>query len=151
MNAPFVSAPEDVSSLEGSQRGTIAYLASPAAHSGVVPDHVVTHISHIFVADDTALKLKRARKVPFVDYSTVALREAFCRREVAVNRRFAPQLYRGVQAVTHDGERYALEGPGEVVDWVVEMNRFPAGAQLVPVDKGFDRYGYSKTPRQRVL
>ena len=131
MNAPVTKW------CETAQRAVVDFLASPAAHGGVVPQHVVTHISHVFLAGETAFKLKRAVALPFLDYSTPALRERFCREEVAVNRRFAPELYRGVRAVTESADGLALDGRGPAVDWVVEMNRFAPGAQFdIMLDRG---------------
>jgi aminoglycoside phosphotransferase family enzyme/cytidylate kinase len=48
-----------------------------------------------------------------------------CDAEVALNRRTAPGLYRGVTAITRapDGT-LAFDGSGVPVDWVVEMERF---------------------------
>ncbi|TAN62668.1 MAG: hypothetical protein EPN20_10700, partial [Magnetospirillum sp.] len=45
--------------------------------------------------------------------------------ELAINRRATPGLYLGVRPVTRQGDgSLALDGGGEVVDWVVEMRRF---------------------------
>ena len=48
------------------------------------------------------LKVKRAVKFPFLDYSTLEKRKAACEAELAVNRPFAPQIYRGVVAITRE-------------------------------------------------
>lgn len=84
-----------------------------------------THLSEIFLTADRALKLKRAVKLPYADFSTPALREAACRREVELNREAAPDLYLGVRRITRgpdDGLQFG--GSGELVDTVVEMVRF---------------------------
>ena len=53
------------------------------------------------------------------------------RAELELNRRTAPELYRRVLPVTRaDGGRLALGGAGEPVEWLLEMRRFPAEAQL---------------------
>ncbi|MCE7030648.1 AAA family ATPase [Jiella avicenniae] len=86
---------------------------------------VTTHISHLLLGRKTALKLKRALKRPYVDFSTPDLRLAAAEREVELNRRTAPQLYRGVRRITREpsGE-LALDGGGDLADVVVEMARF---------------------------
>ena len=61
-----------------------------------------THISSLLLAGDDVFKFKRPVKLPFVDFSTRALRRHFCEEELRLNRRTAPQLYRGV--VTIGGE-----------------------------------------------
>ena len=55
-----------------------------------------THISSLLLAGDDVFKFKRPVKLPFVDFSTRARRRHFCEEELRLNRRTAPQLYRGV-------------------------------------------------------
>ncbi|MFY7781392.1 MAG: AAA family ATPase [Tagaea sp.] len=102
------------------QDEALAILADPAAHGGVAPQRIDTHISAVFLAGDRACKLKRAVAFPFLDFSTLERREAACRAELAVNRRWAPDLYLGVEPVTRSG----VGGAGEILDWVVVMRRF---------------------------
>ena len=125
--------------FEEAQRTVVAFLASAEAHSGETPEHITTHLSHIFMAGDRVLKLKRALRWAMVDYSTLARREALCREEVAINSRFAPELYRAVRTVVRKtdgrlalGEETGSAGgcDGGPVDYVVEMRRFPAEHQL---------------------
>ncbi|WP_431268302.1 phosphotransferase [Dankookia sp. P2] len=91
-------------------------------------DPVETHISAVFVGPDTVWKLKKAVALGFLDFSGLAAREHFLRRELALNQPVAPALYRDVVPVTRapDGG-LALEGPGEPVDWVLRMAPVPAG------------------------
>ncbi len=58
-----------------------------------------THISSLLLAGDDVFKFKKPVKLPFVDFSTVALRRHFCEEELRLNRRTAPQLYRGVVSI----------------------------------------------------
>ena len=78
-----------------------------------------------------ALKVKRAVRFPFLDYSTLAKRKAACEAELDVNRRFAPALYRRVVPITRqlDGT-LALDGDGTPVEWAVEMTRFDENQTL---------------------
>ncbi|MBF0250494.1 MAG: AAA family ATPase [Alphaproteobacteria bacterium] len=86
---------------------------------------VGTHISEVFIGETRVLKLKRAVKYPFLDFSTKDLRLKYCEAEVALNRRTAPALYRGVRPITRGADgRLHINEPGEVVDWVVDMGRF---------------------------
>lgn len=86
---------------------------------------VETHASFIFIGKARALKLKRAVKYPFMDFSTIEIRRQFSHDEIRVNRRTAPGLYRGAVAVTRCSDG-GLEfgGKGEAVDWVIDMDRF---------------------------
>ncbi len=84
-----------------------------------------THISKIFIMGDDVYKLKRAVKLPFLDYSTLDYRNRAARREVDLNRRTAPDLYRGVVTVTQTEDHdFHLGGDGKVVEWLVHMHRF---------------------------
>ena len=84
-----------------------------------------TRASIVFLAGGRAWKLKRAVKSDYLDFSTAPRRKAMCEAEVRVNRRTAPSLYRGVMAIVRrpDGS-LVMGGPGEPVDWLVDMNRF---------------------------
>ena len=59
-----------------------------------------THISAVFIGADTVWKLKKAVRLPFLDFSSLAAREHFLRRELELNRPAAPGLYRDVVAVS---------------------------------------------------
>ena len=88
-------------------------------------ERIETHASIVFLAGARALKLKRAVRYEYLDFSTSARRRVMCEAEVRTNRRAAPALYKGVLAVTREGDgSLALGGPGVPVDWVVEMARF---------------------------
>ncbi len=113
-----------------SQTEVMALLADPATHGGAAVERLDTHISAVFLAGDRAYKLKKAVRLPFLDFSTLAARQAACRAELEVNRRAAPGLYLEVAPVTRrpDGG-LALGGAseggdGEAVDYVVVMRRF---------------------------
>jgi len=111
---------------EDAQAATVELLADPATYGIEGPvERFRTHGARVFLAGERAYKLKRAVKLPYLDYSTPERRQAACRTELAINRRTAPELYLGVLAVTRapDG-RLALDGTGEPVDWVVAMRRF---------------------------
>ena len=108
-----------------SQEAVFALLADPATHGGHAVKRVDTHAASVFLAGERALKVKRAVRFPFLDYSTLAKRKAACETELAINRRTAPGIYRRVVAITREnGGRLAFDGRGEPVEWVVEMRRF---------------------------
>ncbi|MGD9512130.1 MAG: AAA family ATPase, partial [Geminicoccaceae bacterium] len=83
------------------------------------------------LAGERAFKLKRPVRYSFLDFTTLAAREAALRHELELNRRSAPQLYRRVLPVTAEPDGgLALDGVGAPVEWLLEMRRFPAEAQL---------------------
>lgn len=112
-----------------SQDDIVAALANPGfyPHGPPTVEHVQTHISHVFLAGAFVYKLKKAVRLPFVDFSTVEHRRAFCDEEVRLNRRLAPEVYLGVARVTRSRTGgLELDGSGETIDYVVWMRRLPA-------------------------
>lgn len=116
---------------ESAQAEVVAFLRDPASHGGIVPDEVVTHSARIFLAGDRAVKLKRAVRYDYLDFSTPEQRHAVLDRELALNRAMAPMIYDRVAAVTREpGGGLRLDGDGPAVDHVLLMHRFPAAAEL---------------------
>ena len=81
-----------------------------------------THISVLAFIGDRAYKLKKAVAPGFLDFTAREARRRACHREVALNRRLAPDVYLGVADVT---------GPdGVLCDHLVVMRRMPAARRL---------------------
>ncbi|MBL8588653.1 MAG: AAA family ATPase [Methylobacteriaceae bacterium] len=99
--------------------------ATARARTGAAAEIISTHISTVALFGDTALKLKRAVRLPYVDFSTAERRAAACRVELDLNRRTAPALYRAVRDIRRGADgRLAFADEGPLVDSVVEMRRF---------------------------
>ncbi len=81
-----------------------------------------THTASLFFVGDRAYKCKKPVDLGFLDYTTVAARRTACEREIALNRRFAPDVYVGL------GE---FRGPeAEASEPVVVMRRMPRERRL---------------------
>jgi uncharacterized protein len=109
------------------QREVIAFLRDPASYGRGVArvDIIETHISLVFLAGACVYKLKRAVRLPYLDFSTAELRRQACAAELALNRRTAPSLYLRLQPIGHDAQgRIGFVEDGPAVDWVVVMRRF---------------------------
>ncbi len=89
-------------------------------------DPIETHISLVFAGPDTVWKLKKAVRLPFLDFSGIDARRHFAERELALNGPAAPGLYRDVVPVRRGANGLTLAGDGEPVDWVLRMARVPA-------------------------
>jgi aminoglycoside phosphotransferase family enzyme len=99
-------------------------------------------MSWVFLGGDEAFKLKKPVRFPYLDFSTLARREAACRAELALNRRLAPDVYKAVAPVVCAGNGLAIgrpiaepagrpaRGGGEIVDWLVVMRRLDPGGTL---------------------
>ncbi len=106
-----------------------AFMGSPAAHGASGPvERIDTHAAMVFLVGDLAYKIKRAVKFPYMDFSTLARRRRFCEREVELNRRTAPRLYRGVVPIVRrpDGA-LGINQDGIAIEWAVVMRRFEQG------------------------
>ena len=107
------------------QAEVLAFLTDPASHQGHKVRRIDTHASSVFLVGQRAFKVKRAVRFPFLDYSSLDKRKAACAAEIAVNRPFAPELYRRIVPVTREADAgLALDGAGEPIEWAVEMRRF---------------------------
>jgi aminoglycoside phosphotransferase family enzyme/predicted kinase len=108
-----------------SQEEVFAFLAEAAAEGGGTVQRVDTHAAVLFLAPERVLKVKRAVRFPFLDFSTLDKRKAACTAEIEVNRPFAPEIYRRVVPITREANgTLALDGGGPPVEWAVEMRRF---------------------------
>ncbi len=110
----------------------IEALSQPAAYPFPVGAVEVrqTHISAVFLAGPYAYKVKKPVNPSFLDFSTLERRLHYCREEVRLNRRLAPQVYLGVVPVVRAGQGLQFEGEGEAVEWAVKMQRLPDEATL---------------------
>jgi hypothetical protein len=105
------------------QEKVFAFLADCARHPKT--RRIDTHAASVFLEGDRALKIKRAVRFPYLDYSTLPKRKAACEEEIAVSRAFAPQIYRRVVPITQNPDgSLNIDGDGTPVEYAVEMARF---------------------------
>lgn len=84
---------------------------------------IETHISRVLLCGADAYKFKRPVDLGFLDYSTLERRAHFCREEVRLNRRTAPDLYIEASAVSEGGDGIRFGGE-PAVEYAVKMRRF---------------------------
>ncbi len=109
------------------QSEVAAWLGNPENHGAGVRrvERIDTHGAIVFLAGEHAYKVKRAVYYPYMDFSTLARRRAACEREVALNRRTAPQIYLAAEPVVRRSDgALAIGGTGEPIEWLVIMRRF---------------------------
>ncbi len=85
------------------------------------PDVAETHLSWVFLSPDRAYKLLKPVELPFLDYTDRSARLAAAERELAMNRRLAPDVYLGLADV-REGD--------ELVDRMIVMRRLPEDRRL---------------------
>jgi len=85
---------------------------------------IETHFAWVFLEGRRAWKLRKPVRRESMDYGTLEARRRDSEAEVRLNRRLAPHVYVGTRPLTRaPGGRLAIDGQGEVVDWLVEMRR----------------------------
>ncbi|MGI9433075.1 MAG: AAA family ATPase [Myxococcota bacterium] len=91
-----------------------AYPDDETAARGV--ETIQTHISHVFLTPARVVKLRKALRLSFLDFSTRALRIADCHHEVALNRRLAPDVYLGVAPAEFESGHFRVRDRFRVPD-----------------------------------
>ena len=91
---------------------------------------IETHISYVLLTGVHAYKIKKAVRLGFLDFTTLAARRHYCEEELRLNRRHAPELYLDVVPITGAVDRPRLGGPGAVLEYAVRMREFAQDALL---------------------
>lgn len=113
-------------------RFSIDDLLDAAAYPHRVADIQVkeSHVSWVVLTGSFAYKIKKPVHYDFTDASTLDRRRFLCDEELRLNRRFAPDLYQGVVAITRDNGRLSVGGPGEPLEYAVKMRQFEPSQEL---------------------
>ncbi|HEX8739297.1 MAG TPA: AAA family ATPase [Casimicrobiaceae bacterium] len=114
-----------------------ARLVRELCAPGVLGPHgarvIETHISFVLLTGSHAYKIKKAVRLPFLDFSSLAARHRYCCDELRLNRRLAPGIYLDVVAIGTSGTGPRLDGPGPAVEYAVRMREFAQDALLSSV------------------
>src|SRR6202046_5365115 len=123
-----------MNSVTDTQEPVLALLGDPATHGGRPGRRIDTHAASVFLAGERAYKVKRAVRFPFLDYSTLEKRKAACEAELAVSAPYAPEIYRGVVAITREASgKLAIGGSGMPIEWAVDMRRLDDTRHVDPI------------------
>ena len=90
---------------------------------------IETHISWVLLAGRYAYKIKKSVDLGFLNFTSLALRRDYCKEEIRLNRRLAPQLYLDVIPIGGTSES-PLFGAKPAIEYAVRMRRFPTSMQL---------------------
>jgi aminoglycoside phosphotransferase family enzyme len=97
---------------------------------------IETHISYVFlVGSECVFKIKKCCNLEFLDFTRVLDRLKFCNRELELNSRFSPMIYKRVLAIVGDSEhpRFVELDDVEnqsVFEYALEMRQFDINMQL---------------------
>ncbi len=120
--------PNEAELLAAAQARVAALRSSLEQREGAPVRLVETHISWVLLGRDFAWKLKKPRRLPFLDFTTLASRRRFCEAELRLNRRLAPDLYLDVVEVRDGAAGPELGGDGPLLDVALRMRRFADGS-----------------------
>lgn len=134
-DAVFISAPvprRETAHLNRALSWSIDDLLRPDAFPHEVNELQLreTHISWVILTGQFAYKIKKPVKLDFIDASTLERRRHHCEEEIRLNRRFAPDLYVGMVAITLKNGRAVVGTDGPAVDYAVRMRQFSASEEL---------------------
>jgi uncharacterized protein len=110
----------------------VAALLKPGAYAHVVDrvELVETHISWVFLAGEFAFKFKKPIDLGFLDFREPERRLHYCREELRLNRRLAPDIYLDVVGLRRTAAGWRIGTLSDDAEPAVRMRRFPAEARL---------------------
>jgi aminoglycoside phosphotransferase family enzyme/predicted kinase len=126
MNPPLETRRRQRRAVDGAR--LVAALQRPECYPHPVagtPRIVETHISWVILTGEYAYKIKKPVDLRFVDFSTLARRRRYCREELRLNRRLAPELYLEVVAIGGEPGAPRIGGDGPALEYAVRMREFP--------------------------
>ncbi|MEQ8810694.1 MAG: phosphotransferase [Imperialibacter sp.] len=89
-----------------------------------------THISWVLLSRRHAFKIKKPIKLSFLDFSNLALRQQFCKRELQLNSRFS-DIYLKVVPISKKENQWLVDSDeGTVVDYAVLMKRMDTSKRM---------------------
>ena len=86
------------------QGAVISFLSSAASYNPrpQAIERIDTHGAHVFLAGERAIKIKRAVRYSYLDFSTLERRRTAIEREYEINHPNAPEIYERVAPIVRD-------------------------------------------------
>jgi len=84
---------------------------------------IETHISWVLLTGSYAYKIKKPVNFGFLDFSSLASRRHYCYEELALNQRFAPNIYLDVIGIGGT-EKHPRLGKEPAFEYAVKMHQF---------------------------
>ncbi|MEX3007221.1 hypothetical protein [Hoeflea sp. TYP-13] len=106
----------------------VDFLKDPSSYPGTTNKVRVreTHTAMVFLTDERVYKMKKPVRFAYLDATRLDSREHLCREEYRLNSQLSANTYLGVTPLRLDNDgRFALNGSGKIVDWLVVMERLP--------------------------
>jgi hypothetical protein len=96
------------------------------------------------LSDSIVYKIKKPVNLEFLDFSTLKRRLFFCKQEVLLNSRLAPDTYLGVESIFSKGGSYSFQRRRgwRVAEYAVKMKKIPMDYLLSHlIEQGMLLYG----------
>lgn len=126
-------------STETASRALIKALHDPASYPHPVSEVVLheTHANWVLLAGDYAYKIKKPVDLGFLDFSSLENRHFYCREEIRLNQRLAPDIYERVVGISGSPQAPRLDDDKAPFEYAVRMRRFDSDQCLDHlVDRG---------------
>lgn len=113
-------------STDADSRALIKALHDPACYPHPVSQVVLheTHANWVVLAGDYAYKIKKPVDLGFLDFSSLEKRLFYCREEIRLNQRLAPDIYDRVVAISGSPQAPAIDDEQAPFEYAVRMRRF---------------------------
>jgi aminoglycoside phosphotransferase family enzyme len=105
----------------------VAALLNPEAYPEPTSrvEHIQTHISHVFLTDHFAYKVKKPVDLGFLNFSTLRRRHHYLNEELVLNRRLCPDIYLEVLPIVVHSSGVKIGGYGHPGEYALKMVRMP--------------------------
>ena len=90
---------------------------------------IETHISWVVLTGDYAYKIKKSVNFGFLDFSTLAKRQHYCKQEVKLNSRLTTNVYIDIVSISKKHNKLLISNT-DVIEYAIKMRQFPQSAQL---------------------
>ncbi len=113
----------------------ITYFLDPHHYDHAVDEVklVQTHISFVLIAGDFVYKFKKTVDFGFLNFTTLDKRKYYCEQELILNRRLCADIYLQTFPVNQQGDDFAFNGAGEVVEYGLKMKKMPLDRMMIDV------------------
>ena len=110
----------------------VAALCRPEAYPAPVGEveKIETHISWVFLAGDFAYKFKKPLDLGFLDFRDRERRLHYCREELRLNGRLAPDIYLDLAGARKTSSGWRVGPCTAEAEPAVRMRRFPGESRL---------------------
>jgi len=86
---------------------------------------IETHISWVILTGEYAYKIKKPLNLGFLNFDSLEKRHHYCKEELRLNQRLAPQIYRDMVAIYYDNQHvFVAKQHPEAIEFAVRMNQF---------------------------